>query len=912
MKITIVENKEYGFANLKFSDKPDYVKDKAVLDELKANGWGYSKYNGVWYPRTNEAKAKANNFAKEIVEKYSEPVKSFGRELFERSQRIDEWKKKHLNIEVVEDKPEQSISQDHSENEPASNPVQFSELNDVQKKVYDVLKSAGSLSEDKILEMVSQIEKAVNTGNFEPVQKMQSKELSLEEKKSLKRVELSEQVPEILKGREFSSWIISPSENSYFLFYESNGYLKSEYLNQEKYESIKNFLTIVEADDLMNESAKQLKTEYEKMHGLLKIPAEEIEITEERPIELNDIELNEEDLEYAQKVIPEEQYMDMLQEANGEEAEHSKAKLKNAADIARELINRKSSKELVNADGSHPCKLHYFIGGCDWYISELDKDGVGFGYSILNDDLLFSEWGSVNVCGKSTYEQPLTKMSISVPVKINGREFRNNLTPQLDLYLDEDTTIERELFKRDNEFFNEYEKYAKIEKNNEKELAKSSEVSINIIEETNQNLEAQYGSEIDNGLERRAGTSSGSNTYKEVEERGNTRNWGGDSGEGQHILSGEREGNSELGYTEGIPGIEQKRSESRFDILHSQDRLSGSDEALHSESSIGAGNSDLQSTGLEAGQMAYSSSFEQSEYGTGVKQNKSVSDDPLQGTADTDKSDELIEKEADKYFDEITNRYSNQYAEFFKNYHDVKEAHLENETRYIGDARIRTLFENTHRELVNLQFEELTDIIKNARNLEIAKKAATRYFNFAGQDEFNYLHDNLFLRCHLGDYVRNELGSTSFVGPKPEELQNFITETYNSLHGIVAEKETPVYTINGTQYTQETIETLITEDIQNVLNTLSHVPVIEGVRLYQNPEQTGAINILLQYSTKTNDVKWSEDSLFNVLAQEEFTFNGMPVDVNPITPEKSGTIEQYLERLERLGVTTEKKHIISL
>ena len=37
MTITIIENKEYGFANLKFSDKPDYVKDKALLDELKSN-----------------------------------------------------------------------------------------------------------------------------------------------------------------------------------------------------------------------------------------------------------------------------------------------------------------------------------------------------------------------------------------------------------------------------------------------------------------------------------------------------------------------------------------------------------------------------------------------------------------------------------------------------------------------------------------------------------------------------------------------------------------------------------------------------------------------------------------------------------------------------------------------------------
>lgn len=1072
MKITIVENKEHGFANLKFSDKPDYVKDKALLDELKANGWGYSKYNGVWYPRTNEAKNKANDFAKEIVEKYSEPAKSFGQELFERSQRIDEWKKNNLN---VEENPVQSTSQDHSTNEPVSQPVQNIELNDKQKQVLDLLKSAGNLSESKMLEIVSKIDQAYQSKNFEPAQKRIPKELSWEELKEfihaddsfdlskdlrelyhpkesetyqkimatynhfhdimnwdvlretayersadsefhnsmesirknilwdtcektvngffntfedfqnyfktlrdneiynisknymenpeikamykeMKKAELSERVPDILKGREFSSWLIpNPEQDGAFLFYESNGYLKSEYLNQNKYESVKKFLEEVESEELLIDSAKQLKTEYAKMHGLLKTTAEEIkedieadklddlmtELVEEelyqnnqqeaQEIEANissvnvpaptnenteeekSIELTEEDLEYAQKVIPEEQYMDMLQYANGEEAEHFKAKLKNAANIAREMINRKSSKELVNADGSHPCKLHYFIGGCDWYISELDKDGVGFGYAILNNDLTFSEWGSVNVCGDSKYEQPLTKMSVSVPVEINGREFRNSLTPQLDLYLDEDTTIERELYKRDNEFFNEYEKYAKIEKNNEKELAKSSEVSINIIEETNQDLEAQYGSEINNGLVGRADSSSGSNITQELEGQGESRNWGDNSREGQRVLSGEREGNSELGHTERVPGIEQSRPESWLNNIPSKEGLSGSNETLYSESSIAESNANMQSAGLADNSNVHRSSTKQSQLGVGIRteglnENKSISDDPLQGTSDIDKSDELIEiepvewsalsslaensecnwwiekyknpetynilskqdiinivassnpligwvgqsefntinellerientlditKEADIYFDEITKSYSEDYAEFFQNYNEIKESHLENETRYIGDARIRSLFENTHRKLVNLQFEELTNIIKNARNLEIAKKAATRYFNFAGQDEFNYLHDNLFLRCNLGDYVRNELGTTSFVAPKPEELQDFITEAFNrentnSLFGKSQETSKPVFNF----FVKDTAEFEQFEDFEPITNLNADEAINEYIKKY--------------------------------------------------------------------------------
>jgi len=42
----------------------------------------------------------------------------------------------------------------------------------------------------------------------------------------------------------------------------------------------------------------------------------------------------------------------------------------------------------------HPAIFHYFFGGSDFYICEYDpKDGLMFGYGILNRDLDNSEWG---------------------------------------------------------------------------------------------------------------------------------------------------------------------------------------------------------------------------------------------------------------------------------------------------------------------------------------------------------------------------------------------------------------------------------------------------------------------------------------------------------------------------------------
>ena len=1127
MKIELIENTEFGFYNIKFGSRPDYEHNADMLNELKANGWAWSRHNGVWYPRTTDAKAKANTFAAEFAKKYNEPEKSFGQELFERTQRIDQWKKEHLPQEQY--------------NEPVKEESKPVELNDNQKKVYDLLKATNNFSENQILEMVSKIDTAYQTESFEipelsweeiksfihaddsfdlakdlrdvynpnisesynkinvvynyihdlmdfdvlgenqyersadaeyhtmreslrhdilqPVCEnivmgrysdffdMQEDFISRREEKiadisksymenpaikeqyiGMKRAELIEKAPEMLKGREFNSWIFNVDNDGHFLFYESNGYLKSEFLNDDKYNAVKDFLAQVEELDLLEESSKQLKEEYTKMHSLLEKPpvqiqeeliAREVEENADEEIdtsisEYNDLgidtrtgepwngeesedvfepeiqekgstELTQADLDNATKVIPEEQYQFMLENAAGEEAEYFKKKLKNMATICTDL-QKHSNKENVNKDGSHPCKLHYFLGNCDWYISELDNDGIGFGYCILNGDLYNSEWGSVNVCGDSTYEQPLTKMAINVPIRINGSEFHRSVSPELDLHLDEDTTIERELYKLDNEYFADYKKYAE---KNEKILAKSSEVSINIIEETNKELEVENGSKTDIGYERRTGISSGSNPNQGLEERGAYSDRGSDTGRGQRILHSEREENGSLENSEGIPELHTVGRESEISDLHIEEIQSGNNEILHSERSLETGNSDLQQTGLENGQIPHRVRTIEPEHGTGVNPNENTSSEPLHGNEEVIKItlversalnllavnsdcywyieknknpenynvmpkqdlidlgsyaypyenyvskdnakiindllekydihyqklsihvnqnlEQNIEQEADKQFKEITNQYDTQYKDFYDTYNKMKESYTENESRYVSDARIGDMFRQVHRELVNLQMNELTDLIKQAPNADIARINATRYFNFCGQDEFSYLHDNLYLRCNLGDYTKDN--GRRFVAPTGEELQNFIEETYNSLHGIVAEKETPVYNINGTEYTQETIETLITEDIQNVLNTLSHVPVIEGVRLYQNPEQTGAINILLQYSTKNNDVKWSEDSLFNVLAQEEFTFNGMPVDVNPITPEKSGTIEQYLKRFESLGVTNENEAI---
>ena len=129
---------------------------------------------------------------------------------------------------------------------------------------------------------------------------------------------------------------------------------------------------------------------------------------------------------------------------------------------------------------------------------------------------------------------------------------------------------------------------------------------------------------------------------------------------------------------------------------------------------------------------------------------------------------------------------------------------------------------------------------------------------------------------------------------------------------FVFEKEkelNPTFTIGGISYTQTQIEEELREDIENIFRDLVPEPYLAGIRLYQNPEKNGKINILVQYGTDPMEGTWREDDLFNAIAEENILFNGMEVDVNPITPEKSGTIEEYLAHLERLRATSEAEAI---
>lgn len=81
---------------------------------------------------------------------------------------------------------------------------------------------------------------------------------------------------------------------------------------------------------------------------------------------------------------------------------------------------------------------------------------------------------------------------------------------------------------------------------------------------------------------------------------------------------------------------------------------------------------------------------------------------------------------------------------------------------------------------------------------------------------------------------------------------------------------------------------------------LSEEVKLLGTRVYGSRSREGLyqegsdIDVALSYSGS-----FKEDAFFNALHEDGLTIAGIPVDINPISTEKTGTLEKYLERAEK-------------
>lgn len=327
----IFDNADFGNKNLRFSEAPA----QEQRDFLKQNGYGFTtRYGGVWYPRTKEAKDRNTDFVKEFAEKfYPENKKNF------QSNQIEQLAESALENGSIEIKASIDNRIAYLEN-------LIAELKEERKR-------------DQ--EKISRLEAALENQTEENIAELEMRQ---------EQAELDDE----------TEW---EKENT-LTEAEERAYL-------EKQSEIK---IPAETIELTSEILDSLHEAAEK-ESLADEPQAEKEILHdsEKSVD-NNLTVSPKELAIAKSVLPTVQYVSTLKFAQGEEREFFVNKIKEIA-VAVENAPKINATDGLE---EHRIVLCYFHpSGTQSFITEIGKDGDAFGFQCLNDDWENAEWGYLNI-----------------------------------------------------------------------------------------------------------------------------------------------------------------------------------------------------------------------------------------------------------------------------------------------------------------------------------------------------------------------------------------------------------------------------------------------------------------------------------------------------------------------------------
>lgn len=327
----IFDNADFGNKNLRFSEAPA----QEQRDFLKQNGYGFTtRYGGVWYPRTKEAKDRNSDFVKEFAEKfYPESNQSQPQNQIER-----------LAEAALENNPAEV-------NSPNDNRIAYLE------NLIAELKEERKRDQEKI----SRLEAALENQTEENIAELEMRQ---------EQAELDDE----------TEW---EKENT-LTEAEERAYL-------EKQSEIK---IPAETIELTSEILDSLHEAAEK-ESLADEPQAEKEILHdsEKSVD-NNLTVSPKELAIAKSVLPMVQYVSTLKFAQGEEREFFVNKIKEIA-VAVENAPKINATDGLE---EHRIVLRYFHpSGTQSFITEIGKDGDAFGFQCLDDDWENAEWGYLNL-----------------------------------------------------------------------------------------------------------------------------------------------------------------------------------------------------------------------------------------------------------------------------------------------------------------------------------------------------------------------------------------------------------------------------------------------------------------------------------------------------------------------------------
>ena len=327
----IFDNADFGNKNLRFSDAPA----QEQRDFLKQNGYGFTtRYGGVWYPRTKEAKDRNADFVKEFAEKfYPENKKNF------QPNQIEQLAESALENGSIEIKASIDNRIAYLEN-------LIAELKEERKHDQEKISRLEAALENQTEENIAELEMRQEQAELDD-------EIEWEKENTLTEAEEREYL-------EKQSEINIPAETME---------LTSEML------------------DSLHEAAEK--------ESLADEPHAEKEILRDSEKSADDdLTVSPKELAVAKSVLPTVQYVSTLKFAQGEEREFFVHKIK---EIAAAVENAPKINETDGLE-EHRIVLRYFHpSGTQSFVTEIGKDGDAFGFQCLNDDRENAEWGYLNI-----------------------------------------------------------------------------------------------------------------------------------------------------------------------------------------------------------------------------------------------------------------------------------------------------------------------------------------------------------------------------------------------------------------------------------------------------------------------------------------------------------------------------------
>lgn len=123
------------------------------------------------------------------------------------------------------------------------------------------------------------------------------------------------------------------------------------------------------------------------------------------------------------------------------------------------------------------------------------------------------------------------------------------------------------------------------------------------------------------------------------------------------------------------------------------------------------------------------------------------------------------------------------------------------------------------------------------------------------------------------------------MGAQTEEYKQKTREMFRSVCGMSADE----------------VEEAIRYDLEHIIADAwlqDEIAIVDlaifGSRSRGKEREDSDLDIVVEIESD-----WNEDALFDLFVEEQLSLDGVPVDVNPITAEKTGTLDEYLPWAEK-------------